>query len=135
MPSFIDAAIEISLAAGNLLRYHFERKIAFELKSEFDLVTEADRASEKLGGLRLAGARVGREAGGPVDLDQLAVGHVGEAHVGVGRNARLDDVSGRGKDGDGWILKYRGSHSEMEGASPVQQCQYNSGQGDNTDEW
>ena len=44
----MDAAIEISLAAGNLLRYHFERRIGFELKSEFDLVTEADRASEKL---------------------------------------------------------------------------------------
>src|SRR5580704_9726157 len=48
MPSFMDAAIEISLAAGNLLRYHFDRKISFELKGEFDLVTEADRASEKL---------------------------------------------------------------------------------------
>jgi myo-inositol-1(or 4)-monophosphatase len=47
-PSFLEAAIEISLAAGNLLRYHFERRVAFELKSEFDLVTEADKASEKL---------------------------------------------------------------------------------------
>ncbi len=47
-PSPMEAAIEISLAAGNLLRYHFERRIGFELKSEFDLVTEADRASEKL---------------------------------------------------------------------------------------
>jgi myo-inositol-1(or 4)-monophosphatase len=47
-PSFLDAAIEISLAAGNLLRYHRERGIGFELKGEFDLVTEADRASEKL---------------------------------------------------------------------------------------
>jgi myo-inositol-1(or 4)-monophosphatase len=44
----MDAAIEISLAAGNLLRYHYERRIGFELKAEFDLVTEADRASEKL---------------------------------------------------------------------------------------
>jgi len=49
----MDAAIEISLAAGNLLRCHFERRgseqsSVFELKSEFDLVTEADRASEKL---------------------------------------------------------------------------------------
>jgi myo-inositol-1(or 4)-monophosphatase len=48
MPSHLEAAIEISLAAGNLLRYHFERKIGFELKAEFDLVTEADKASEKL---------------------------------------------------------------------------------------
>ena len=48
MPSHLDAAIEISLAAGNLLRYHYERKIGFELKAEFDLVTAADKASEKL---------------------------------------------------------------------------------------
>jgi len=48
MPSFLDAAIDICLAAGNLLRYHYERRIGFELKAEFDLVTEADRASEKL---------------------------------------------------------------------------------------
>jgi len=47
-PSFLDAAVEISLAAGNLLRYHYERRIGFELKAEFDLVTEADKASEKL---------------------------------------------------------------------------------------
>ena len=48
MPSHMDAAIEISLAAGNLLRYYYERRIGFELKAEFDLVTEADKASEKL---------------------------------------------------------------------------------------
>src|SRR5580704_1868587 len=48
MPSHLDAAIEISLAAGNLLRYHYERRIGFELQAEFDLVTEADRASDKL---------------------------------------------------------------------------------------
>lgn len=48
MPSHLDAAIEISLAAGNLLRYHYERRVGFELKAEFDLVTEADKASEKL---------------------------------------------------------------------------------------
>ena len=48
MSSHLDAAIEISLAAGNLLRYHYERRIGFELKAEFDLVTEADKASEKL---------------------------------------------------------------------------------------
>jgi myo-inositol-1(or 4)-monophosphatase len=48
MPSFIDAAIEIALAAGSLLRYYCEKRVGFELKSEFDLVTEADKASEKL---------------------------------------------------------------------------------------
>jgi myo-inositol-1(or 4)-monophosphatase len=55
MPSHLDAAIEISLEAGNLLRYHFDRRIAFELKAEFDLVTAADRASEKLVVDRLRG--------------------------------------------------------------------------------
>ncbi len=48
MPSHLEAAVEISLAAGNLLRYHYEKRIGFELKAEFDLVTEADKASEKL---------------------------------------------------------------------------------------
>lgn len=48
MPSFVDAAVSIAREAGNLLRYHFERRVAFELKSAFDLVTEADKASEKL---------------------------------------------------------------------------------------
>jgi len=48
MPSFIDAAVEIAHAAGNLLRYYHEKRVGFELKGEFDLVTEADKASEKL---------------------------------------------------------------------------------------
>ena len=48
MASFIEAAISIAREAGNLLRYYFERRVDFELKGEFDLVTEADRASEKL---------------------------------------------------------------------------------------
>src|ERR1700757_4962317 len=48
MASFLENAIEIASAAGNLLRYHFDRHVGFELKGEFDLVTEADRASEKL---------------------------------------------------------------------------------------
>jgi myo-inositol-1(or 4)-monophosphatase len=44
----IDSAVEIALHAGSLLRYYFERRVVFELKGDFDLVTEADRASEKL---------------------------------------------------------------------------------------
>jgi myo-inositol-1(or 4)-monophosphatase len=48
MASFLENAIEIAHAAGSLLRYYFERHVRFELKGEFDLVTEADRASEKL---------------------------------------------------------------------------------------
>jgi myo-inositol-1(or 4)-monophosphatase len=48
MSSFAETAAAIALEAGSLLRYHFERRVAFELKGEYDLVTEADRASEKL---------------------------------------------------------------------------------------
>ena len=44
----VDEAVEIALAAGSLLRHYFERKVAFEYKAGFDLVTEADKASEKL---------------------------------------------------------------------------------------
>src|ERR1022692_2281795 len=48
MPSFVEAAAEIAHEAGSLLRYYFERRVRFEMKGDFDLVTEADRASEKL---------------------------------------------------------------------------------------
>lgn len=48
MASFLESAVEIAHGAGSLLRYHFERRVRFELKGDFDLVTEADRASEKL---------------------------------------------------------------------------------------
>ncbi|MBV9507301.1 MAG: inositol monophosphatase [Acidobacteriia bacterium] len=45
---FLEAAVEIAREAGTLLANYFERKIPFERKGEFDLVTEADRSSEKL---------------------------------------------------------------------------------------
>jgi len=48
MPSFVEGAAEIAHEAGSLLRYYFERRVRFEMKGDFDLVTEADRASEKL---------------------------------------------------------------------------------------
>jgi myo-inositol-1(or 4)-monophosphatase len=48
MPSYLDTAIEIAREAGALLATYFERRVTFELKGEHDLVTEADRASEKL---------------------------------------------------------------------------------------
>jgi myo-inositol-1(or 4)-monophosphatase len=55
MTSYIDSAIEIAHEAGTLLRNYFERHVRFELKGAFDLVTEADRASEKLIVERLTG--------------------------------------------------------------------------------
>jgi len=46
MANFVEAAAAIAREAGALLMEH--RGIGFELKGEFDLVTAADRASEKL---------------------------------------------------------------------------------------
>src|SRR5947208_11065452 len=48
MTSFVETATDIAFEAGSLLRNYFERRVRFEMKGEFDLVTEADRASEKL---------------------------------------------------------------------------------------
>src|SRR4030088_322512 len=48
MTFFVETAAEIAFEAGSLLRHYFERRVRFEMKAEFDLVTEADRASEKL---------------------------------------------------------------------------------------
>jgi myo-inositol-1(or 4)-monophosphatase len=44
----LETAVEIAREAGALLANYFERRVPFELKGEFDLVTEADRASERL---------------------------------------------------------------------------------------
>ncbi len=48
MASYLETATEIAREAGTLLSGYFERRVAFELKGESDLVTEADRASERL---------------------------------------------------------------------------------------
>jgi myo-inositol-1(or 4)-monophosphatase len=50
---YLETAVEIAREAGALLATYFERRVAFETKGEFDLVTEADRASEKLAVERL----------------------------------------------------------------------------------
>jgi len=46
--AYLETAVEIAREAGGLLANFFERRVPFELKGDFDLVTEADRASEKL---------------------------------------------------------------------------------------
>jgi myo-inositol-1(or 4)-monophosphatase len=46
--SHLETAAEIAREAGSLLMGFHRRGVAFELKGSFDLVTEADRASEKL---------------------------------------------------------------------------------------
>jgi len=44
----LETAVEIAREAGALLANYYERRVPYELKGEFDLVTEADRASERL---------------------------------------------------------------------------------------
>ena len=46
--SYLETSIEIAREAGALLSDYFARRVKVELKGEFDLVTEADRASERL---------------------------------------------------------------------------------------
>ena len=48
MPSYLDTASISRVNPDALLSGFLERKIGFELKGDFDLVTEADRASERL---------------------------------------------------------------------------------------
>jgi myo-inositol-1(or 4)-monophosphatase len=45
---FLETAVEIAREAGALVANYHQRHIPFETKGEFDLVTEADRASEKV---------------------------------------------------------------------------------------
>src|ERR1700757_4533282 len=45
---FVPAMEQIAREAGRLLMGYFERRVNIEYKGEADLVTEADRASEKL---------------------------------------------------------------------------------------
>jgi myo-inositol-1(or 4)-monophosphatase len=52
----VDTAEEIAREAGALLREFYHRGVAAEYKGDVDLVTEADRASEKLIGERLHAA-------------------------------------------------------------------------------
>lgn len=48
MPSYLEIATEIAREAGALLLHYLEKRPAWEVKGEQDLVTEADRASEAL---------------------------------------------------------------------------------------
>ncbi len=48
MASYLETAADIAREAGALLMSYHRRGVAFELKGSFDLVTEADKASEKL---------------------------------------------------------------------------------------
>ena len=45
---YVSVAMEIAREAGELLLHHFEKRVAIEYKGAFNLVTVADRSSEKL---------------------------------------------------------------------------------------
>jgi len=47
LPSYVEDAAGIAREAGALIDGFLQRHIGFELKGEFDLVTEADRSSER----------------------------------------------------------------------------------------
>ncbi len=46
--NYLETAAAIAREAGGVLARHFERRVVAERKGEYDLVTEADRASEAL---------------------------------------------------------------------------------------
>jgi myo-inositol-1(or 4)-monophosphatase len=48
MASFLESACDIAREAGGLLAGYYARGVEFQLKGEYDLVTEADKASEAL---------------------------------------------------------------------------------------
>src|SRR5713101_8552095 len=48
MNGFLETSASIAREAGALVNTFYERRIGYELKGDYDLVTEADRASEKL---------------------------------------------------------------------------------------
>jgi myo-inositol-1(or 4)-monophosphatase len=78
--SHLSSAGEIAREAGALLARFFERRVAVEYKGDFDVVTEADRASESLIVDRL-GARfpthsIVAEEGGGVDRSKEFIWYV-----------------------------------------------------------
>jgi myo-inositol-1(or 4)-monophosphatase len=46
--SYVETAVNAAREAGALLSDFYTQRVGYELKAEFDLVTDADRASEKL---------------------------------------------------------------------------------------
>lgn len=71
MASFIETAVSIARESGAIIDDFLKRRIGFDLKGDFDLVTEADRTSEKLIVARLKSAFpshsiVAEEGGGGV---------------------------------------------------------------------
>jgi len=55
MAQFLESARDIAREAGTLIAGYFDRGVKFELKDQYDLVTVADRSSEKLIVERLSG--------------------------------------------------------------------------------
>lgn len=70
---FAAPASAIALEAGALLRDYYSRGVTTEYKSDVDLVTEADRASEKLIVERLHALFPGTESMGKRALAQTSI--------------------------------------------------------------
>ncbi len=77
---YLSAATEIAQDAGRVLEHYLEKRVAYEYKAEFDLVTAADRASERLVveqlRSRFPSHSIVAEEGGGVDKGSEYVWHV-----------------------------------------------------------
>jgi len=77
---YLAVASEIAREAGQILGQHYERNVPVEYKGDFDLVTAADRASEKLVVERLRSRfpshSIVAEEGGGIEQNSAYVWHV-----------------------------------------------------------
>jgi myo-inositol-1(or 4)-monophosphatase len=95
--NYLETAVDIAREAGALLAHYYERRIGYELKGEFDLVTEADRASEKLVVERLrthfpSHGIVAEEGGGHMFSAERGAGaYLNGRRIYVSKTARLKD--------------------------------------------
>ncbi len=136
MGSYLETAIGIAREAGALINNFAERRVPFELKGEFDLVTEADRASEELivsrlqshfpshtiigeeGGQRTAGSEycwyvdpvdgtTNFAHGFPIYNTTLALEHKGEMIAGVVFDPTRNEMFAAEKGGGAYLNGHR----------------------------
>jgi myo-inositol-1(or 4)-monophosphatase len=146
--SYVETAIEIAREAGALVQDFAARKVGFELKGDFDLVTAADRASEALIVERLLQhfpdhSVVGEEGGGqnvsgdyrwyvdpvdgttnfahgfPVYNVTLALEYKGEVIAGVVLDPTRNEMFSAEKGGGAWL---NGTRLAVSKASRIEDC-------------